>query len=70
MQKPEKCPYLTRNASLVVFNKPTRTLDYTNPNLISSTFSSLTSVNGCTLVAHADQGQGAWHSRIKTHYEQ
>jgi hypothetical protein len=61
-QKPEKCPYWTRDASLVVLNELTRTLEYTDLNLVSSTFSSLTSVNGCTLVAGADQGQGAWRS--------
>jgi hypothetical protein len=64
-QKPEKCPYWTRDASLVVLNELTRTLDYTDPNLVSSTFSSLTNLNGCTLVAGADQGQGAWRSWIK-----
>jgi hypothetical protein len=40
-------------------------LDYTNPNLITSKFSSLLSSDTCALIAGADQGQGAWRSWIK-----
>jgi hypothetical protein len=46
-----------------VLNELTRLLDY---NAISSKLSSLSSINGCTLVAGADQGAGAWHYWIKT----
>jgi hypothetical protein len=40
-------------------------LDYMNPNLISSRFSSLLASDLCSLIAGADQGQGAWQSWIK-----
>ena len=64
-QKPERCPYWTRDASLVVLNELTRLLEYSDSHLISSNFSSISATNGCTLVAGADQGQGAWRSWIK-----
>lgn len=65
-QKPEKCPFWTRDASLVVLNELTRVLEYSDSDLISSNCSSILSVtNGCNLVAGADQGQGAWRSWIK-----
>ncbi len=61
-QKPKKCPYWYRDASVVVINELTRILDYTD---MLSNFNSLSSISGCTLVAGANQGQGAWHSWIK-----
>ena len=33
-------------------------------NVVTSKFSSFSTI-GCTIVAGADQGQGAWHSWIK-----
>lgn len=59
-QKPEKCSFWCRDPSLVVANELTRMLEYLDPNLVST----LTS-GTCTLVAGADQGQGAWRSWIK-----
>jgi hypothetical protein len=40
-------------------------LDYLDTNLIPTRFSSLLASDCCTLIAGADQGQGAWHSWIK-----
>ena len=45
-----------------MLNELTRVLDYTD---MPSNFNCLSSINGCTLVAGAYQGQGAWHSWIK-----
>jgi hypothetical protein len=39
-------------------------LDCTELNVVSNKLS-LLATSGCTLVAGADQGQGAWHSWIK-----
>jgi hypothetical protein len=40
-------------------------LDYLDPNLITTRFSLLLASGSCTLIAGADQGQGAWRSWIK-----
>ncbi len=64
-QKPERCPHWCRDPSLVVANEISRLLDYLDPNVISTRFNSLIAGNFCTLVAGADQGQGAWRSWIK-----
>jgi hypothetical protein len=64
-QQPERCHYWCRDPSLVVANEISRMLDYTEPNIINSTFSSLLSSGTCSLIAGADQGQGAWRSWVK-----
>jgi hypothetical protein len=64
MQKPEKCPYWTRDASKIVCKELNNLLDYTNSNEPFSRLSS-TCNSSCTIVAGADQGQGAWRSWIK-----
>ncbi len=63
-QKPEKCSFWSPNASLVVKKELERLLDYTELNVESNKLISL-ATSGCTLVAGADQGQGAWRSWIK-----
>jgi hypothetical protein len=63
-QKAEKCSYWSRDASLVVSKELERVLDYTKDYNVISRFSSLAS-SGLTIVAGADQGQGAWRSWIK-----
>jgi len=63
-QKPDKCSFWSRDASLVVQKELERLLDYTNLNEVTTKFNSLAS-NGCTLVTGADQGQGAWRSWVK-----
>jgi hypothetical protein len=65
MQKPERCQYWCRDPSLVVTTELSRMLDYLDPNLITTRFSSLLASGSCTLIAGADQGQGAWGSWIK-----
>jgi hypothetical protein len=40
-------------------------IDYLDPKLVFSRFNSLVTSGYCTLVAGADQGQGAWRSWIK-----
>ncbi len=63
-QKPEKCNYWSRDAALVVSKELERIIDYsTNLDLIDSLRSLSTS--GMTIVAGADQGQGAWRSWLK-----
>jgi len=64
-QKPERCQYWCRDPSIVVTNEISRLLDYTDSNLIASKFSPLLSSDSCSLIAGADQGQGAWRSWIK-----
>jgi hypothetical protein len=64
-QKPERCQYWCRDPSIVLTNEISRLLDYTDSNLIASKFSSLLSSDTCSLIAGADQGQGAWRSWIK-----
>ena len=63
-QKAEKCAYWSRDASLVLKKELERLLDYTDLNVVTNKLSSLAS-SGCTVVAGADQGQGAWRSWIK-----
>jgi hypothetical protein len=63
-QKPEKCSFWSRDASLVVKKELEWLLDYPDVNAVNQKFSSLTT-NGCTLVSGTDQGQGAWHSWMK-----
>jgi hypothetical protein len=65
LQKPEKCHYWCRDPSLVVAKELSRMLDYLDANSITTRFSSLLASNSCTLIAGADQGQGAWRSWIK-----
>ena len=63
-QKPEKCNYWSRDAALVVSKELERLIDFsTNLDLIDSLRSLSTS--GMTIVAGADQGQGAWRSWLK-----
>ncbi len=64
-QKPERCHYWCRDPSLVVAKELSRMLDYLDPSLISTRFSPLLASGACTLIAGADQGQGAWRSWIK-----
>jgi len=64
MQKPEKCPFWTHDSSEVVCNELTKLLDYSTSDDISSRLSSICCTR-CTIVAGADQGQGAWQSWIK-----
>ncbi len=64
-QKPERCQFWCRDPSLVVSTELSRLLDYLDPNLITTRFSSLLASGFCTLIAGADQGQGAWWSWIK-----
>jgi len=63
MQKPEKCPFWTRDSSEVVCKELTKLLDYSS-NEVSTKLSSICSTS-CTIIAGADQGQGAWRSWIK-----
>jgi hypothetical protein len=65
LQKPERCQYWVRDPSLVVAKELSRMLDYLDTNLIPTRFSSLLASDCCTLIAGADQGQGAWRSWIK-----
>ncbi len=58
MQKPERCQYWCRDPNLVVTTELSRILDYLDPNLITTRFSSLLASGSCTLIAGADQGQG------------
>ena len=64
-QKPERCHYWCRDPSIVVGKEFSRMLDYLDPNLIPTRFNSLITSGSCTLIAGADQGQGAWRSWIK-----
>lgn len=64
LQKPEKCPYWTCDPSAVVSKEVTKLLDYTEQNFRASRLSSIANTT-CTIVAGADQGQGAWRSWIK-----
>ena len=64
-QKPERCSYWYRDPSLVVANELSRLIDYLDPNLVSTRFKSLLASGYCTIIAGADQGQGAWRSWIK-----
>ncbi len=59
LQKPEKCPYWTHEPSAVVSKQLTKLLDYTDLNFRASMVSSIANTI-CTIVAGADQGQGAW----------
>jgi hypothetical protein len=63
-QKPEKCPYWYRDAALVVTKELERLIDYTKDVDALNRFSSIAK-EGMTIVAGADQGQGAWHSWLK-----
>jgi hypothetical protein len=63
-QKPEKCPYWCRDPDEVVSKELTKLLDYSDPNLITTSLSSICQTT-CTIVAGADQGQGSWRSWIK-----
>ncbi len=65
MQKPERCSYWCRDPSIVVTKELSRMLYYLDPKIIHSRFSSLLASGSCTLIAGADQGQGAWRSWIK-----
>jgi hypothetical protein len=58
-QKPEKRPYWLQDASAVVKTELSKLLDYLDPKVITSKFSSINN-HTCTIVAGADQGQGAW----------
>ena len=54
-QKPERCSYWCRDASIVV----SKELDYSVDN--SESFSEINSIaSSCTLITGADHGQGAW----------
>ena len=64
-QKPERCSYWCRDPSIVVLTELSRMLDYLDPNSINSRFNSLLASGSCSLIAGADQGQGAWRSWIK-----
>ena len=63
--KPKRCSYWYHNPSLVVANELSRLLDYLAPNQVSTRFNSSLASGHCSLVAGADQGQGAWRSWIK-----
>jgi hypothetical protein len=63
-QKPERCSYWCRDASIVVSKELERLLDYSVDN--SESFSQINSIASlCTLIAGADHGQGAWRSWLK-----
>jgi hypothetical protein len=49
------------NSTRASISQQEQWLDYMDSNVVTSKFSSL-STSGCTIVAGADQGQGAWHS--------
>ncbi len=51
---------------MVVKNELRKLLDYTYPKLITTRLGSICNTT-CTIVAGADQGQGAWRSWIKIH---
>jgi hypothetical protein len=59
-QKPEQCSYWHHDPSLLVSTELSRMLDYIDPALISCRFNSLLASGQGTLVAGAEQGQGAW----------
>ncbi len=63
-QKPEKCPYWTHDPSAVASKELSKLLDYTEQTFRASRLSSIASTT-CTIVASADQGQGAWRFWIK-----
>ncbi len=63
-QKPERCSYWCCDPSLVVSKELSRMLDYLDPNLFSTRFKSLLVSGYHTIIAGADQGQGAWRSWI------
>ncbi len=63
--KPQRCSYWRRDPSNVVLKELSRMLDYLDPISINSRFNSLLTSGSCTLIAGADQGQGAWRSCIK-----
>ncbi len=58
-QKPDKCSFWSCDASTVVKKVLEWLPGYTDSNVVNQKFSSL-ATDGCTLVAGADQGQGAW----------
>jgi hypothetical protein len=63
-QKPERCSYWCRDASIVVSKELERLLDYSSDNLEST--NKLSSIaGGCTIIVEADHGQGAWRSWLK-----
>lgn len=63
-QKPEKCPYWYRDAALVVTKELERLIDYNN-NVDAINRFCFIAKEDMTIVAGADQGQGAWHSWLK-----
>jgi hypothetical protein len=63
-QKPEKCPYWCHDPDEVFSKELTKKLDYIDPNLISTSLSSICQTT-CTIVSGADQSQGSWQSCIK-----
>ncbi len=63
-QKPERCSYWCRDASIVISKELERLLDYSNNNLESTNILNAI-VGGCTIIAGADHGQGAWRLWIK-----
>ncbi len=65
-QKPERFPYWCRDPSLFVATEISRLFNYLDPILVYTRFNSLVASGFCTLVAGADQGQGAWRSWIKS----
>jgi hypothetical protein len=64
LQKPEKCPFWSLDASENVCKELTRLLDYTDPKVLSTRLASICNTT-CTIVAGSDQGQGAWRSWMK-----
>jgi hypothetical protein len=67
-QKPERCSYWCRDASIVVAKELERLLDYSNDHL--KTTNKLNSIaSGCTIIAGADHGQGAWRSWLKIRFK-
>ncbi len=65
MQKPEQYSYWLCDPSTVVSKELSIMLDFLDPKIINSRFTSLPVSGSFTLIAGADQGQGAWHSWIK-----
>jgi hypothetical protein len=60
----KKCPYWPRDASEVVCKELSKLLDYADPKVITTKFSSICDTT-LSIVAGVDQGQGAWQSWIR-----
>jgi hypothetical protein len=63
-QKPEKCSYWCRDASVIVTKELERLIDFNYETVESTNYISSLS-EGCTIISGGDHGHGAWRSWVK-----